>query len=88
MDITFKMGEEMEYFDNFVNENTKLVSVQNGDKLVTTTKNSYGTWITTTKFNENFAVMVNIYKLKLLIFFKTLEFNFFQTFSEMCPGWT
>ena len=60
MDITFKMGEEMEYFDNFANENTKLVSVQNGDKLVTTTKNSYGTWITTTKFNENFAVMVNI----------------------------
>ena len=64
MDITFKMDEEMEYFDKFANENTKIVSVQSGNKLVTTTKNSYGTWITTTKFNENFAVMVNIWKSK------------------------
>ena len=58
LDITFKMDEEMEYFDKFVNENTKIVSTQSGNKLVTTTKNSYGTWITTTTFNNTFAIMV------------------------------
>ena len=58
MDITFKMDEEMEYFDTFANENTKIISTQSGNKLVTTTKNSYGTWITTTTFNNTFAIMV------------------------------
>ena len=58
LDITFKMDEEMEYFDKFANENTKIVSTQSGNKLVTTTKNSYGTWITTTTFNNTFAIMV------------------------------
>ena len=58
LDITFKMDEEMEYFDKFANENTKIISTQSGNKLVTTTKNSYGTWITTTTFNNTFAIMV------------------------------
>jgi len=57
LDITFKMDEEMEYFDTFANENTKIISTQSGNKLVTTTKNSYGTWITTTTFNNTFAIM-------------------------------
>ena len=67
LDITFKMDEEMEYFDKFVNENTKSVLTQTGNKLVTTTKNSYGTWITRTTFNNSFAIMVKIKDLDQFI---------------------
>jgi len=57
LDITFKMDEEMEYFDKFINENTKIVSSQCGNKLVTTSKNSFGTWVTTSTFTDSFCIM-------------------------------
>lgn len=57
LDITFKMDEEVEYFDKFINENTKIVSSQSGNKLVTTSKNSYGTWVTTSTFTDSFCIM-------------------------------
>lgn len=57
LDITFKMDEEMEYFDKFINENTKVVSSQSGNKLVTTSKNSFGTWVTTSTFTDSFCIM-------------------------------
>ena len=59
LDITFKMDEEVEYFDKFINENTKIISSQSGNKLVTTSKNSYGTWVTTSTFTDSFCIMVS-----------------------------
>ena len=61
LDISFKMDEEMEYFDRFINENTKIISSQSGNKLVTTSKNSYGTWVTTSTFTDSFCIMVTFY---------------------------
>jgi len=57
LDITFKMDEEVEYFDKFINEHTKVVSSQSGNKLMTTAKNSYGTWVTTSTFTDSFCIM-------------------------------
>ena len=78
LDIIFKMDEEMEYFDKFVNENTKIVSTQSGNKLVTTTKNSYGTWITKTTFNNSFAIMVKFKDLVQFIELNEFSFLFLQ----------
>ena len=61
LDITFKMDEEVEYFDKFINENTKIISSQSGNKLVTTSKNSYGTWVTTSTFTDSFCIMVSFH---------------------------
>ena len=61
LDITFKMDEEVEYFDKFINEHTKVVSSQSGNKLMTTAKNSYGTWVTTSTFTDSFCIMVSFH---------------------------
>ena len=59
LDITFKMDEETEYFDKLINENTKIIWTQSGNKVVTTSKNSYGTWITTSTFTGSFCITVS-----------------------------
>ena len=56
----------MEYFDRFINENTKIISSQSGNKLVTTSKNSYGTWVTTSTFTDSFCIMVTFYLFYIL----------------------
>ena len=84
LDITFKMDEEMEYFDTFANENTKIISTQSGNKLVTTTKNSYGTWITTTTFNNTFAIMVKKEIKDIVQSFPWMILMIFVIFLQKC----
>lgn len=85
LDITFKMDEEVEYFDKFINENTKIVSSQSGNKLVTTSKNSYGTWVTTSTFTDSFCIMVSF---TFYMFWNDNVFMIFFFILEMCPCWT
>ena len=91
LDITFKMDEEVEYFDKFINENTKIVSSQSGNKLVTTSKNSYGTWVTTSTFTDSFCIMVSFHYICFGIMSHHKhkdEFMIFSFILEMCPCWT
>ena len=70
-DLTFKWGEEFDYYDPILKQNTKNVNTKNGNLMEIITKSENGIWITRAAPGVSFMTIVSKLQKSIIEIFNT-----------------